>query len=133
MPQFYDRLYTSALRLLTTYGQPVTLRKFSVGGGGYDPNSGTAAASAFANPIDSIRYGITTDAPGKRVGPQYGVTLEAGSLIQDTDKWVYMDANGPAPALQDHLIVDGLEYVIIDVQLTKPGTKALMYLLVLRA
>ena len=133
MTQLYDRLFTSALRLLTTYGQPVTLRKFSVGGGGYDPNTGAAAASAYSNSVDTIRYAITTDAPGKRVGPQYGATLEAGSLIQDSDKWVYMDANGPAPLLQDHLIADNLEYVIIDAQTIKPGTKTLMYLLVLRA
>ena len=129
---FYARSVATTLRLLTKYGQQVTLRQFTSGGGGYDPLTGTAATVSAAY-VDTIRQALATDAPGKRVGPQYGQTVEYNTLIQDSDKWIYMDASGTAPRLQDHLIVQGVEYVVIDVQVISPGAVPVLYLLVLRA
>ena len=128
---FYNRLQMTAVRLLEKYGQPVVLRQLGVGGGTYDPATGRNDV-APGGYVETTRRAITTDAPGKRVGPSYGQTNIAATLIQDADKWVYMDGLGVAPRLQDRLVVGGLEYVIIDVQVTNPGGLALMYLLVLR-
>ena len=129
---FYPNLLKTSTRLLGKFGQTVTLKQYTVGGGDYN------VATGKANPTTSIatstiRKAIISDAPGKRIGPQYGVTREKNSLIQDTDKWIYLDANGAAPRLQDHIILDDIEFTIIDVQTSKPGGLALMYLLVLRA
>lgn len=124
---FYDRLAATSLRLLTKFGQVAILRSKSTGG--YKPGT---SASAVVGEVDENRKVLPTDQPGSRIAEQYGKTLNANSLIQNGDKWCYMDGAGREPNLQDHLILDGIDYNIIDVQKTKPGPVALLYLLVLR-
>lgn len=125
----YNRIAKNVTRSLTKYGQSVTLRQYSVGGGNYDPASQSAT---LPTPIDSIRKGLVTDQPGTRIGPQYGTNQKANSLIQDGEKWLYVDAMGPAPRMQDQMIVNGVMYTIADVQVTGPGGIPLFYLVVLR-
>lgn len=129
----YSNLASTALRLLTKYGQDVTLRSYSQGGGDYDPTLGSAAPSGIDGANDTTRKGLPCDAPAARIGPQYGQTLENGTLIHDTDKWIYLDGIGAKPNLQDHLIVATREYSVIDVQEINPGGTALLYLLILRS
>lgn len=125
----YNRIAKNVMRSLTKYGQSVTLRQYSVGGGNYDPASQSAM---LPTPIDSIRKGLVTDQPGTRIGPQYGTNQKANSLIQDGEKWLYVDAMGPAPRMQDQMIVNGIMFTIADVQVTGPGGIPLFYLVVLR-
>jgi hypothetical protein len=133
MTAFYDDMAKVALDLLTEFGQTVTLRQVATGGGDYNPLTGQTTGVGLDGAFDSYRKGLPTDPPGNRIGSQYGQTLEKGNLIQDNDKWVYIDANGPAPRLQDHVIVQGIEYVTIDVQMVSPGGTPIIYLVVLRA
>jgi hypothetical protein len=127
----YNKLAARVLKSLRKYGQNVTLRQYSVGGGEYDSNTQTASIRGGPS-TDSVRKGLVTDQPGTRIGPQYGTNLKPNTLIQDGEKWVYVDAIGVAPKIQDHMIVNGVEYNIADVQVTAPGGIAVFYLLVLR-
>lgn len=125
----YNRLADRVLKQLTKYGRNVTLRQYFIGGD-YDP--ATQKASSVASTVDSIRKALVTDQPSKRIGPQYGVNLKAGSLIQDGEKWVYLDAKGSPPKIQDHMIIGEVEYAIVDVQSISPGEVPVVYLVVLR-
>lgn len=127
----YNRIAKNVLKSLTKYGQDITLRQYSVGGSDYDPatQGTTVAMETF---VDTIRKGLTTDQPGTRIGPQYGTNTKTDTLIQDSERWVYLDAFGAAPKVQDHMLFGGFEYAVADVQVTGPGGVALFYLVVLR-
>lgn len=129
----YTRLFQTALRLLKKYGQQVVLRRYTQGGADYNPASGTATPQGPTGINDTFRQGLPTDAPGKRIGQQYGQILETNTLIQDTDRWMYLDANGASPTQQDHILYGGVDYAIVDVQVYSPGGLAMLYLIVLRA
>ena len=126
---FRSEMAATSLQMLTEFGMDVTLRRYNVGSSIYDPTTGIATPVAVT---DTTRKALITEQPGQRIGPQYGATLQKGSLVQEADKWIYMDANGPAPALQDHVIFNDIDYNIVDVQETAPGGIPLLYLLVLR-
>lgn len=130
---FYSDLAETSLELLTEFGQDVILRKIVSSPGGYNPATGVLTPDGITGSHDTIRKALPTDPPGNRIGAGYGQTKEVGTLIQDNDKWMYMDANGPAPVLSDHIILGDTEYIIIDAQVTSPGGIPIIYLLVLRA
>jgi len=130
---FYDRMSALALKQLTKYGQSVTLRPFSQGGGDYDPNTGAATPDGADGVEDESRKALVTDQPGSQIAQRFGQTLQNGTLLQSTDKWLYMDADGQVPKLQDHVIFDNTDFSIINVQVTSPGGTPILYLLVLRA
>ena len=129
----YTRLFQTALRLLAKYGQPVTLRRYTQGGSDYNPATGAASPAGPTGINDTIRNGLPTDAPGKRIGQQYGQVVETNSLIQDTDRWMYLDANGLPPTQQDHILYGNVDYSIVDVQTYSPGGFPVLYLVVIRA
>jgi hypothetical protein len=131
---FYSDIAARALDLLKRFGRPVTLRRYTPGGGNkYDPSTGKAVANAQTSQQDTTRYAVVVDAPGKRIGPEYGENFKTNTLIQDHNKWMYMDANGDAPRIQDFVLLGSVQYKIYDVQAISPGGTDLLYLLVLRA
>lgn len=116
----YTRLAATALRLLTKYGQPVTLRNYTAGV--YSPALGTATPQT----ADSTRQCAVFDYPN-------GQFLDPSSLIQSGDKKGLMDANGAAPSLEDHIITaDGIEYVIKQIKTLAPAGAAVIHELQLR-
>lgn len=125
---FYSDLAATVTRLLTKYGQSVTLRRYSVGGGSYDPATGVTSVTTS----DEIRIGVILDAPGNRLERIYGQKAQGNTLIQELERWLYIEPNGSVPRLQDHVVVQGTEYVIVDVQTIGPGGIPVAYLLVLR-
>jgi hypothetical protein len=127
---FYSKLAATSLKLLTKYGRPVTLRQYSASGGDYDPNTGKATLATF---IDSIRNCVVADQPGNQIAVRFGLTMEASTLMQNKNKWIYMDAKGAQPQLQDHIIFDGVDYTIVSSQATSPGGTPLLYLIVLES
>jgi hypothetical protein len=128
----YNKLAGRVLTLLNKYGQPATLRPVGVNAD-YDPSNGSIDPSVDAATNDEIRNVLPTDQPGNRVAQRFGQTLQNGTLIQNTDKWMYMDASGTLPKLQDHIFLAGINFSIIDVQVVSPGVVPLLYLLVCRA
>lgn len=134
MSEFYEDLQQTAYELLVEFGQDVVLRSYTPGGGGgYNPSAGRATANSQPKFKDSTRKGVVVDAPLNRVGPQYGQKMEEGTLIPQNNKWMYMDASGPAPRLQDHVIIAGIEYGIDNIQTMNPAGTPLLYTLVLVA
>jgi hypothetical protein len=128
----YDKLALVALRLLTKYGTDVVLRQLSAGGGDYDPSTGEAIPEGNDGSSDSKRKALVLDQPGTQISQRFGSTLQSNNLIQQGEKWLYMDAKGAPPVMQDKLILTGIEYVIIDVQEYGPGAVPILYLLVVR-
>ena len=119
----YTRLAATSLRLLTKYGQSVTLRKYTTGA--YDPTTG-----AGANTItDTTRKAALFDY--NRMG--YGQTLQGSTLVQQGDKQCLMDANGAAPTLADHIIIGTVEYVIKDIKEVNPAGTPMLYDLLVRS
>lgn len=118
--------------MLTKYGQSVTLRPYSAGGGDYNPSTGAAAPSGPEGALDETRKALTADQPGSQIQRHFGQTNQTDTLIQTGEKWVYLDANGRAPCLQDHVLINSIDYVVIGVQVTDPGGVPLFYLLILR-
>jgi len=124
---FYDRAAATTLRMIKQYGMPVTLRRQSVGN--YDPST----LGATVQTEDSTRYMLKLDQPGSQIAQRFGSNFEKETLRERNEKWGYMDANGPAPQLQDRIIMEGIEYTLQDVQMCGPGGKVVFYQLVMRA
>lgn len=129
----YNRAIATTLRMLTKYGRTVTLRPYSVASSDYNPSTGQGAPAGEDGSFDTIRRALETDQPGTQISQRFGDTLQNGTLVQSNDKWLYMDAVGAEPHLQDHILMDNINYMIINVQTTKPSGLAVFYLLVLRA
>lgn len=127
MTAIYDRLSATALRLLTQYGQSVTLRKNVRGD--YNPAEGKAAST---DSTDETRKAVFVDAPQKRVGLQYGAATEANSLVERAIKWIYFDAKGSKPEIGNLVIAQGVNYYITNVLEYNPAGTPLMYLVVAR-
>lgn len=129
---FYGKSAATAQRLLTKFGMTVILRQLSTGSADYDPKTGGAVPEGQDGSTDTNRKAIVLDQPGSQISQRFGNTLQNNSLVQQGEKWLYMDANGVAPALQDKLIFGGIEYAIIDVQELAPAGIPVLYMVVVR-
>ena len=108
------------------------LRQFSEGNADYDPDTGKAILEGGSS-TDAERKGLVLDQPGTQISQRFGNNMQANSLVQQKEKWLYLDALGPKPAMQDTLIVDQVEFAIIDVQEMGPGGVPLLYMIVVRS
>lgn len=114
----YAALAATAARLLAEYGQAVTLRNYTVGT--YDTSTGRTTTTN----ADITRNAALFDfGEGQTIGP--------GGLIQQGDKKLLMEA-GVVPALEDHVIVAGVEYVIKGISEVNPAGVSVAYTLHLR-
>ena len=128
----YDKLALTAARLLARYGTSVILRQLSHGNADYDPASGGAIPEGVDGTTDTTRKGLVLDQPGSQISQRFGTNNQINSLISQGEKWLYIDAKGVAPAMQDKLIVKHIEYTIIDVQEFGPGGVPILYMVVAR-
>lgn len=88
-----------------------------------------ASAQAVTNYYnDGTRRAATFDYPRMNQGQ----VLAGQTLIQQGDRQCLMDANGAAPTLADHVIVDSIEYVIKDIKTLSPAGTPVLYELQLR-
>lgn len=126
----YNRIARNTAKTLAKYGRSVLLRQFPEGVGNYDPSS-LSMTSPSSEAVETTRKALITEQPGTRIGPQYGTNTKADTLIQDAQKWIYMDAIGPRPNPNDKVVLDLYEYTVTDVQETSPGGTPLFYLVVL--
>lgn len=116
---FYSELTADALALLTEFGQSVTRRSYTAGS--YDTATGTAVPAT----ADSTRKGVALDFAA-------GQSLVRGTLVQSGDKRLLVDAVA-AINMQDHFIVNGVEYVIISIGEINPAGTVVLYDLHVRA
>ena len=104
----------SALKTLTKKGQDVTRRSYTVGT--FDPLTSIATTVT----VDTIRKGVLLDF-------KVGEALAKNELIQGGDKRLLLDAVGPAPTLQDHFLIQGIEYVVKSVGEVNPAGTPIIY------
>lgn len=108
-----------ATKLLTRYGIDITLRVRTTGV--YNPETGGA----------SITYEDTTR-KGMFGEIKDGTQSLNGTLIQSTDRMLWLDAEGDIPKLKDTIILDAKEYVIESVTELTPTDVPILYSLHLR-
>ena len=114
----YSANAATALRMLTNYGQSVTRRTYSAGT--YDPATGTTTPTT----ADTTRKGALFDIAS-------GTTTVRGTLVQVSDKQLYLDAQGAAE-VTDHYIADGDEYTVVSVGEINPAGTPVLFDLHLR-
>lgn len=102
MNAFYDRTAATALRLITQFGQPVTIRAITVGE--YDPETGTAPPDTIT---EQTAQGILLDFTGQE--------FQNNSLIKQGDKKLKIAAQGLAwvPELLNKVVVQGRTWSIV--------------------
>ena len=109
----YARAAATSLRLLTKFGQDVTLRSYSAGT--YNPAVGTSTPTM----TDTTRKGAIFDFGA-------GQTLERGTLIQVGDKRLLLDSVDSV-SHQDHFIIKSIEYVIVSIGEINPAGKSVLF------
>src|SRR5688500_9941736 len=124
--EFYEELAELAVELLEKFAATVTLRSFSPGGGGkYNPATGKAVSNSQTATKDEDRFCMIGYAPANRIGPLYGSNKDHGTLIQDGNKWCWLDPDGIGPTTKHHLIVGKKTYQFSIVHTYAPGGIAL--------
>lgn len=109
----YSKSAATALKLLTKFGQDITHRVYTLGT--YDPSTGTNSVTYS----DVSRKGAMFDFGA-------GQTMNNGTLIQSGDKKLLVDG-GAIVSLQDHFIVNGVEYTVVSVGEINPAGTSVMF------
>ncbi|WP_330113914.1 hypothetical protein SA496_14165 [Pseudomonas sp. JS3066] len=120
MSAFYDRMASTALRLIERFGSQQTLR--DVVPGAYDPVSGETSGDT---PISQSAQVILVDYTLQESGQQYA----EGSEIRQGDKKIIIAAKGLAwpPALTTRLDVGGVLWQIVNIKEANPAGTPLVY------
>jgi len=128
MSQFYDRMASTALRLIERFGQTITLRDTVPGE--YDPVTGSQTPD------------VEVDQPAQAILQDYalqqsGMTYAEGTVIKQGDKKILVaamtkDANGQPvqltpPTLTTTVIADGATWTIVNVKEINPAGTPLVY------
>lgn len=123
MSTFYDRTAATALRLITQFGQPVTISKTEPGE--YDPEVGGDTPGAT---IEQTAQGILLDFTGQE--------FQNNSLIKQGDKKLKIAAQGLewAPELLNKVVVQGRTWSIVPpLKEINPAGTPILYELQVRA
>lgn len=123
MNAFYDRTAATALRLITQFGQPVTISKTEPGE--YDPETGGDSPGAT---IEQAAQGILLDFTGQE--------FQNNSLIKQGDKKLKIAAHGLewVPDLLNKVIIQGRTWSIVPpLKEVNPAGTPILYELQVRA
>lgn len=120
MSAFYDRMASTALRLIERFGSQQTLR--DVTPGSYDPVTGESTGDT---PISQSAQVILSDYTLQESGQQYA----EGSEIRQGDKKIIISAKGLSwpPALTTEVDVNGVLWKIVNVKESNPAGTPLVY------
>lgn len=114
----YSTIAATALRLLTKFGQPVTLRVN--GAAAYDPTTMTMVPTVTDYP--------RTGAPFDYRWMGSGEVLQNGTLAQAADKQLWLSVGTVAPTVADHiLLADSSIWSVTDVKAINPSGVAVIY------
>jgi hypothetical protein len=119
----YTKTAATSLRLLTRFGQDVTLVIRTTAA--YDP---TLLTPAVVTETLQTRKAVLLDYD--RIN--FGETLQDGTRILATDRRCLMDANGTPPTNLDFVDVAGSRYPIKVVKETNPAGTPVLYDMLLR-
>lgn len=129
---FYDKIAATTARMIQQYGMSVTLRHMSEGAPDYNPSAGGVVPTGTDGTYDEQRFLLKLDQPGSQIAQRFGQNRMDETLIERNVKWAYMDASGPPPNLQDKIIMEGIEFSLIDIQVCGPQGIPVYYQLVMR-
>jgi len=104
----YTRLKSTADRLVARFGKAAALVSFETSGPDFDPTVTESTAD------------ITL------VELSYSLTNRNESLVQSGDKLFLIQADA-APALDNKIRLDSVDYAMVDVQPLSPGPLVLLY------
>jgi len=118
----YAKTAATALKLLTRFGQDVTLVMAT--DGAYDPDLGTSTRTEATE----TRKAALLDFD--RIN--FGMTLDDGSRVMASDRRCIMDANGTAPTTLDFIEVAGERYPIKALKTLSPAGVPILYDMLIR-
>lgn len=113
----YDNLRATATKLLTKYGQIVTLSRETVSS--YDPVLGVPTSS-------------TAEYTGYAAMFDYQLSEIDGQTIQRGDARLLLQVISIEPKNGDNVTVNGIQYSVINATILAPGGAAVVYELQLR-
>lgn len=111
------RMAATALRLLTKYGQPVTLVQKNTGA--YDPTTSTAVE---ANVL-FYGFGMSLAEPTGEID---------GTMVVSGNKTILLSIQTAVPQPSDSLIINGVNYSINTVLTMNPDGTTIMYEIAVR-
>lgn len=109
----YDRSVATSRRLLTKFGQDVTVRTYTAGT--YDPATGSTTPGTS----DTTRKGALLAFGANR-------TKAAGGLIEVGDKRLLLEP-GTDITTKDHIIAGGTDYIILGFDEVNPAGTVVLY------
>ncbi|WP_370601192.1 hypothetical protein [Pseudomonas nitroreducens] len=120
MSAFYDRMASTALRLIERFGSQQTLR--DVTPGAYDPVTGEVTGDT---PISQPAQVILADYTLQESGQMYAT----GSEVRQGDKKIIIAASGLSwpPTLTTKVDVGGVLWQIVNVKESNPAGTPLVY------
>lgn len=118
----YAKSAATSLRLLTKFGQNVTLTRPTTGA--YDPALSTAPVTT----VTETRKAVLLDYD--RIN--FGQTLQDGTRIQAGDRRCLMGADGSVPTTLDYVTVGGVKYPIKVVKALNPAGTPVLYDMLIR-
>lgn len=119
MSQFYDRMASTALRLIERFGQTITLRDTVPGE--YDPVTGSQTPDVE---VDQPAQAILQDYSLQQSGMSYA----DGTIIKQGDKKILVAALGiTPPQLTTAVIADGATWTIVNIKEINPAGTPLVY------
>lgn len=119
MSAFYERMASTALRLIAQFGQPALLLDSQ--SGEYDPVTGEASP------------GLSTEQAASCILQDYtlnesGAANLAGSDIRASDKKILIAAKGlTEPTLSTKVVVDGDTWSVVNIKEINPAGTPLVY------
>lgn len=119
MSQFYDRMASTALRLIERFGQTVTLR--DIVPGEYDPVTGSQTPDVEVNqPAQAILQDYALQ--------QSGMSYAEDTVIRQGDKKIMVAAQGlTPPTLTTTVLADGATWTIVNIKEINPAGTPLVY------
>jgi len=115
----YSGLAAAALRLIDKFGRNVTLR--SVTAGSYDTATMTKTGASDADKV--VKMAIV----------EYKQSQIDGEVVQRGDELGLLAASAvTAKPVVNDIVIDSVQYKIINIETIKPGDTALLYKLQLR-
>lgn len=114
MSDFYNGLQSTATRLLTQFGKPLTLRIQT--GAVYDPDTQTNAPTYTDHTVSGV------------IGNYQGRVTESGTLVQTDDKKILVSVGtAPEPTSGAQIIDGATVYVVQTVKSLNPAGTPLLY------
>ena len=114
MSAFYNGLQSTATRLLTQFGKPLTLRVQT--GSTYDPGTQTNAPTYADHAVSGV------------IGNYQGRVTESGTLVQTDDKKILVSVGtAPEPTAGAQIIDGATVYVVQTVKALNPAGTPLLY------